>query len=100
MQRIKKSFTLIELMIVIAIIGSLSWLLFSFLQKDSDLKKETVLKKGQMVKAIAGHAFFEVSISALAEEPGSIGDVIKLKNMDSLKMFSATIVDRGLVKIE
>ena len=66
----------------------------------SDLKKETVLKKGQMVKAIAGHAFFEVSISAQAEEPGSIGDVIKIKNMDSQKVFAARIVEKGLVRIE
>lgn len=66
----------------------------------SDLKKETVLKKGQIVKAIAGHAFFEVSISAQVEEPGSIGDVIKIKNLDSQKVFAARIIEKGLVRIE
>lgn len=66
----------------------------------SDLKKEVVLKKGQMVKAIAGHAFFEVSISAQVEEAGSIGDVIKIKNMDSQKVFAARVIEKGLVRIE
>ncbi len=65
-----------------------------------DLKKETIMKKGQIVKAIFGKGQFDISISAIVEESGSVGDVIKVKNMDSLKMFAATIVDRGLVKIE
>lgn len=65
-----------------------------------DLKKEAVLKKGQMVKAIFGQNNFEVSITAQAEEGGAIGDVVKVKNMDSQKMFAAKIVDRGLVQIE
>lgn len=66
----------------------------------SDLKKETVLKKGQMVKAITGNDAFEVSISALVEESGSIGDVIKIKNLDSQKVFAAKVIDRGVVRIE
>lgn len=65
-----------------------------------DLKKETILKKGQIVKAYFGKGQFDISISAIAEESGSVGDVIKVKNMDSHKVFAATIVDRGLVKIE
>ncbi len=66
----------------------------------ADLKKEQVLKKGQMVKAMVGHAFFEVSISAQVEESGSIGDVIKIKNMDSQKVVAARVIDKGLVRIE
>jgi flagellar basal body P-ring formation protein FlgA len=65
-----------------------------------DLKRETVMKKGQIVKAVFGKEAFEVSISALAEESGAIGDVIKFKNVDSQKMFSAKIEERGLVRIE
>ena len=65
-----------------------------------DLKRETVLKKGQIVKAVFGKEAFEVSISALAEESGAIGDVIKFRNIDSQKMFSAKIEDKGVVRIE
>lgn len=65
-----------------------------------DLKRETILKKGQMVKAIFGAEALEISITAQAEESGAVGDVIKVKNVDSNKMFAAKIIDRGVVKIE
>ncbi|MEQ1722730.1 MAG: flagellar basal body P-ring formation chaperone FlgA [Pseudobdellovibrio sp.] len=66
----------------------------------SDLKKEQVLKKGQMVRAMFGTSDFEVAISAEAQEAGAVGDVVKIKNMDSQKVFAAKIVERGLVRIE
>lgn len=66
----------------------------------SDLKKEMIMKKGQMVKAVVGHANFEVSISAQVEEAGSVGDVIKIKNLDSQKVVAARVIDKGLVRIE
>lgn len=66
----------------------------------NDLKKEQVMKKGQMVKAIVGNSAFEISMSALVEEAGSIGDVIKIRNLDSQKVFAAKVVERGLVRIE
>lgn len=65
-----------------------------------DLKREQILKKGQMVKAIFGANELEISITAQAEEGGAVGDVVKIKNIDSNKMFAAKIIDRGLVKIE
>lgn len=65
-----------------------------------DLKREQILRKGQMVKAIFGANALEISISAQAEEGGAVGDVIKVKNLDSQKMFAAKIIDRGVVKIE
>lgn len=65
-----------------------------------DLKRETILRKGQMVKAIFGAEALEISITAQAEESGAVGDVIKVKNIDSNKMFAAKIIDRGVVRIE
>ena len=66
----------------------------------NDLKKEQVMKKGQMVKAVAGQDYFEISVSAQAEENGAIGDVIKVRNLDSQKVVAARVVDKGLVRIE
>jgi flagella basal body P-ring formation protein FlgA len=66
----------------------------------NDVKKEQVLKKGQMVKAVAGSSDFEVAISAEAQESGSVGDVVKIKNLDSQKVFAARVVQRGVVRIE
>lgn len=66
----------------------------------SDVKKEQILKKGQMVKAFVGSSTFEVAISAEAQESGAVGEVVKVKNLDSLKVFAAKIIERGVVRIE
>lgn len=65
-----------------------------------DVKREQVLKKGQMIKAIVGNNSFEVVISAEAQEAGSIGEVVKVKNLDSQRVFAGKIVERGVVRIE
>ena len=66
----------------------------------SDLKKETILKKGQIVRAMFGGADFEVAISAEAQESGAIGDVVKIKNLDSQRVFAAKVIERGIVRID
>ncbi len=65
-----------------------------------DLKKENMVKRGQMVKVLAGTRSFEVSMSGQVEETGAIGDIVKIKNIDSQKVFAAKVVDRGVVRIE
>lgn len=66
----------------------------------SDLKREPAAKRGQMLKALAGTDDFEVSINVSAEENGFIGDVIKIKNPESQKTMSATVIEKGLVKLQ
>ena len=66
----------------------------------SDLKKENVVKRGQIVKVLAGNKAIEVSMSGQVEETGAIGDIVRIKNIDSQKMFAARVVDRGVVRIE
>ncbi|MGZ3691564.1 MAG: flagellar basal body P-ring formation chaperone FlgA [Pseudobdellovibrio sp.] len=66
----------------------------------SDVKKEQIVKRGQMVKAIVGNNSFEVAISAEVQEAGSAGEVVKVKNLDSQKVFAAKIIERGVVRIE
>ena len=66
----------------------------------ADLKKENVVKRGQMVKVLAGTKSFEVSMAGQVEETGAIGDIVKIKNMDSQKVFAAKVIDRGVVRIE
>jgi flagella basal body P-ring formation protein FlgA len=65
-----------------------------------DVKREQVLKRGQMVKAIVGNNSFEVVISAEAQEAGSVGEIIKVKNLDSQRVFAGKIIERGVVRIE
>lgn len=66
----------------------------------ADLKKEVVVKRGQIVKVLAGSKVIEVSMSGQVEETGAIGDIVKVRNVDSQKVFAAKVVDRGVVRIE
>lgn len=66
----------------------------------SDFRKEAVIKKGQLVKALIGEDEFEVSVNSIAEEPGFVGEVIKVKNIETLKPLSATVIDQGLVRVK
>lgn len=66
----------------------------------ADLKKEVVVKRGQIVKVLAGSKVIEVSMSGQVEETGAIGDIVKVRNVDSQKLFAAKVVDRGVVRIE
>ena len=52
------------------------------------------------MKIILGDGTFEVSAQATAEQAGSVGEVIKIKTMDTKKLMSGTLIDLGVVKIE
>lgn len=66
----------------------------------SDLKREPAARRGQIVKALVGDKDFEVSINASAEENGFVGDMIKIKNPETQKVMSATVIDKGVVKVQ
>lgn len=66
----------------------------------SDLKKEVVVSRGQMIRVLSGNDMFEVSSQMQAEESGAIGDYVKMKNLETQKMVSGQIVERGLVRIQ
>ncbi len=66
----------------------------------ADLKKESLVKRGQIVKVLAGTKEIEVSMSGQVEETGAIGEIVRVKNIDSQKVFAARVVDRGVVRIE
>lgn len=66
----------------------------------SQLKQEPAAQKGQSVKALMGDDGIEISISAIAEETGRIGDMIKIRNPENKKMMSAIIIEKGVVKIQ
>lgn len=65
-----------------------------------DIKKETVVRKNQIVKAQVDRNEFEVSITAIAEDSGAIGDTIRVRNIDSQKIFAAVVMAKGVVRIE
>lgn len=66
----------------------------------SDLKREPAAKKGQIVKAVIGDESFEVSASMQAEDSGFVGDLIKVKSLETHKVFSGLVVEKGVVKVQ
>ncbi len=67
---------------------------------SSDLKKELAAQRGQMVKILVGGETFEIVSSGTAEEAGSVGDMIKVKSTETLKMLSGVLVDKGTVRVQ
>lgn len=65
-----------------------------------DIKREPAAARGQIVRVLAGDENFEVSIQAQAEEPGFVGDIIKIKNTDSQKFMSGQLIEKGVVKLQ
>jgi flagella basal body P-ring formation protein FlgA len=66
----------------------------------SDLKREPATKRGQIVKALLGDETFEITTSMQAEENGFVGDLIKLKNLETQKVLSGLVIDKGVVKLQ
>ncbi|WP_413559802.1 flagellar basal body P-ring formation chaperone FlgA [Bdellovibrio sp. HCB209] len=67
---------------------------------SSDLQREPAAKRGQIVKAIIGDDSFEISVNVQAEDTGYVGDLIKVKNLETQKVLSAVIAEKGVVKLQ
>ena len=63
-------------------------------------KAEVQAKRGQIVKGTLGDDDFQISLNVEAQDSGYIGDVIKVKNLETQKLLSAVIVDKGVVKVQ
>lgn len=66
----------------------------------SDVKREDLVRRGQIVKLIAGASDFEVSVPAIAEQSGRMGDVVRLKTQDSGKVVSGQVSGPGEVRMQ
>lgn len=66
----------------------------------ADLKREPAAKRGQIVRALVGDQDFEITVNVEAQENGFIGDLVKVKNLDTQKVLSALVTDKGVVKLQ
>ncbi len=66
----------------------------------SDLKREPAAKRGQIVKAMLGDEDFEISVNMQAEDNGFVGDLIKVKNLETQKVLSGLVIEKGVVKLQ
>jgi flagella basal body P-ring formation protein FlgA len=65
----------------------------------NDLKREPATKIGQIVKVILGDDVLEVTTNMQAEESGFIGDQIKIRNLETKKVLTGLILEKGVVKL-
>lgn len=66
----------------------------------NDLKREPAAKRGQTVKAMLSDETFEISVNMQAEENGFVGDMIKVKNLETKKILSGLVIEKGVVKLQ
>lgn len=68
--------------------------------KHSDLEEEPQVRRGDFVKAIVSNNDFEITLKALAEEVGRNGDQIRIKNLETKKALTATVIGPGAVRVQ
>lgn len=65
-----------------------------------DLKKEVAIFRGQSIRTLMGDENFEISTQGVAEEQGSVGDLIRVKTVENQKILSGVILEKGLVRLQ
>jgi len=68
--------------------------------KKDDVKTALLIRKNATVSAIYRNNNIEIKALAIAQEDGSVGDIINLKNYDTGKGFKAMVKEDGSVAIE
>ena len=64
-----------------------------------DISRRPLVRKGELVEVSAADGLLLVTLKALAMENGSQGDTVTLRNPESRKNFSATVIDENRVQV-
>jgi flagella basal body P-ring formation protein FlgA len=64
-----------------------------------DIVERTVVKKGQLVDAVAFEGGLNIRMRAMAMEAGPAGAVIRVRNIDSQKEFVAQVLNENQVQV-
>lgn len=64
-----------------------------------DVARRPLVRKGETVEVSATHGQLLVTLKGLAMENGAQGDTVTIRNPDSRKDFSATVVDENRVQV-
>ena len=67
---------------------------------SADVRKDPIVKRGQIVNATINDGAFEISAEMTAEESGFIGDTIKVKSKETKKILPAEIRNESSVVIK
>ena len=64
-----------------------------------DIVERTIVKKGQLVDAVASEGGLNIRMRAMAMEGGPAGAVIRVRNIDSQKEFVAQVLNENQVQV-
>ena len=64
------------------------------------LKQINYVEKGQVIQAQFRGESFLVTSAVMAEQNGLLGDLVKVKNVESQKIFSGLVLGKGLVEVQ
>ncbi|WP_237684184.1 flagellar basal body P-ring formation chaperone FlgA [Pseudaminobacter soli (ex Zhang et al. 2022)] len=67
--------------------------------RPNALREAYVVEKGVAVEMIFAAGGLTISATAVTLEPGSAGDMVKLRNVDSGKIVSGTVMGDGTVRV-
>ena len=66
----------------------------------NDIRRNYALTRGQVTKVILAGNGYDLAIQAIAEQNGYVGDVIRLKNLESQRMITGVVTEKGVVRVE
>ena len=64
------------------------------------LSNPIMFKKGKMVKIICDNDAMSITTLGMAEEAGTYGAIVKVKNVSSSKIIHAKVIGDSVVKVE
>ncbi|MDD2736197.1 MAG: flagellar basal body P-ring formation chaperone FlgA [Desulfuromonadaceae bacterium] len=67
--------------------------------RADQIERIPLIKSGQMVTIIAENSVFKISVTGKAHSSGAAGDIIRVKNMTSLKDIPAKVIDGSTVQV-
>lgn len=67
---------------------------------EKNLKRDPLVEKGQIIQVQYKGLDFDLSLSAQAEQSGGLGQLIKIKNLESLKIISGVVMGKNLVEVQ
>lgn len=68
--------------------------------RPRDLKAIPLVERGQMIQITYQGPQFELRAAGLAEQSGVLGQWIKVKNLESQKLISGVVIEKGIVEVQ